>query len=171
MDSSKKEQLNSIMIEYGDELVRLAYTYVKNTETAKDLVQNTFIKCYEHMETFRYEASLRTWLYRITINECKDYLKSWHYKKVQLSSFFQDKTLLPSVEKSVLENESNLELKHLVFSLPKEYREVIYLYYYHSMKIDEISEVTNLSSNTIKTRLRRAKEKLKLKLKEAEVYG
>ncbi|SOC43838.1 sigma-70-like protein [Ureibacillus acetophenoni] len=55
MDREEKDfLLEKIMIEYGNELVRLAFSYVKDAETAKDLVQNTFIKCYKNLDTFQF---------------------------------------------------------------------------------------------------------------------
>lgn len=165
--------LEKMMIEYGNELVRLAFSYVKDPEIAKDMVQNTFIKCYKNLDSFRYDAQIKTWLYRITINECKDYLKSWNYKMVQVKSFINETTrsILPSPEKTVIEKYNNEEMKENIFSLPKVYREVIYLYYYESLKTDEISSVLDISINTVKTRLRRGKQRLELVIKEAEFYG
>jgi RNA polymerase sigma-70 factor (ECF subfamily) len=170
---SEKQELNEIMKDYGDELVRLAFTYVRDVETAKDMVQNTFIKCYENLETFRHDSKLKTWLYRITINQCKDYLKSWNYRKVQTRNFIQEKTgtWIPSTENAVMDRENKQEIKDIILSLPKSYREVIFLYYYNSMKIDEISEITDMSTNTVKTRLRRAKQRLKTIMEEVEIYG
>lgn len=174
MDKHDKDRLlETFMIEYGDELVRLAYTYVRDKETAKDLIQNTFIKCYEHVERFRYDASVKTWLYRIAINECKDYLKSWHYRKIKAVQTVEEmsKSLVLTTEKAVVEKTNNEQLKMLVDDLPRSYREVILLYYYHSLSIKEIVEATGLKENTVKTRLRRARQRLKLKVKEAEIYG
>ena len=174
MDTYEKNRvLEKIMIDHGDELVRLAFHYVKDKETAKDMVQNTFIKCYENLDHFRYEAKLKTWLYRITINQCKDHLKSWHYKKVQTINFLQETTrsLLPSAENTVVAKLHNQDIKEMILTLPEKYREVIFLYYYHSLKIEEITVVTELQENTVKTRLRRAKQKLKIIMEEAEVYG
>ena len=77
MDREEKAYvLEKIMIEYGNELVRLAFSYVKDAEIAKDIVQNTFVKCYKNLDSFRFDAQIKTWLYRITIKEYKDYLKS-----------------------------------------------------------------------------------------------
>lgn len=165
--------LEKMMIEYGDELVRLAFSYVKDTEIAKDMVQNTFIKCYKNVDTFRYDAHIKTWLYRIAINECKDYLKSWHFKMVQVKSFIHEtaKSIYPSTEKTVIDKYNNEELKDTIFSLPKVYREVVYLYYYESLKTDEIAEVLDIPMNTVKTRLRRAKQRLESMIKEAELNG
>ena len=161
------------MIEYGNELVRLAYSYVKDAELAKDMVQNTFVKCYKNLDSFRYEAQIKTWLYRITINECKDYLKSWNYKMVQVKGFIHEtaRSILPPTEKTVIEKYDNKKLEDIIFSLPKIYREVVYLYYYDSLVVSEISEVLNIPENTVKTRLRRAKQKLHIEIKEAELNG
>ncbi|AVK96374.1 sigma-70 family RNA polymerase sigma factor [Lysinibacillus sphaericus] len=174
MDRTEKDfLLEKMMIEYGDELVRLAFSYVKDTEIAKDMVQNTFIKCYKNVDTFRYDAHIKTWLYRIAINECKDYLKSWHFKMVQVKSFIHEtaKSIYPSTEKTVIDKYNNEELKDTIFSLPKVYREVVYLYYYESLKTDEIAEVLDIPMNTVKTRLRRAKQRLESMIKEAELNG
>ncbi|KOY80257.1 sigma-70 family RNA polymerase sigma factor [Lysinibacillus macroides] len=174
MDREEKDfLLEKIMIEYGNELVRLAFSYVKDTEIAKDMVQNTFIKCYKNLDSFRFDAQIKTWLYRITINQCKDYLKSWHHKMVQVKSFIHDtaKSILPSTEKAVIDKYNHEEIKDTVFALPKVYREVVYLYYYDSLKTEEIAEVLEVSVNTVKTRLRRAKQRLAPMIKEEELNG
>jgi len=165
--------LEKMMIEYGNEMVRLAFSYVKDAEIAKDVVQNTFIKCYKNLDSFRFDAQIKTWLYRITINECKDYLKSWNYKMVQVKSFINEtaKSILPSTEKTVIDKYNNEEIKDTIFSLPKVYREVVYLYYYDSLKTEEIAEVLDIPVNTVKTRLRRAKQRLESMIKEAELNG
>lgn len=172
MDKEEKDLLlEKVMIEYGNGLVGLAYSYVKDTESAKDVVQNTFIKCYKNLDTFRNEAHIKTWLYRITINECKDYLKSWNYKMVQVKSFINEtaKSILPSTERTVIDKYENEEIRDTIFSLPKVYREVIYLYYYESLKTEELAKVLDIPVNTVKTRLRRAKQRLEPMIREAKL--
>jgi RNA polymerase sigma factor (sigma-70 family) len=174
MEKHNKEiLLEEIMIAYGNELVRLAFAYVKDSEVAKDMVQNTFIKCFDSLDNFRYESTIKTWLYRITINECKDYLKSWNYRMVQVKTIIHDTavSLLPSAEDNVMENSQSETIKDIIFSLPKIYREVIYLYYYKSFMIDEIAELTDLNAATVKTRLRRGRQKLKLMMEEANIHA
>ena len=174
MDREEKDFiLEKWMIEYGNELVRLAFSYVKDVEIAKDMVQNTFIKCYKNLDSFRFDAQVKTWLYRITINECKDYLKSWHYKMVQVKSFMNEaaKSIYPSTEKIVINKYNNEEIKNTIFSLPKVYREVVYLYYYDSLKTEEIANVLDIPVNTVKTRLRRAKQRLESMIEEVEMNG
>lgn len=174
LDREEKDYvLEKIMIQYGNELVRLAFSYVKDSEIAKDMVQNTFIKCYKNLDSFRFDSQIKTWLYRITINECKDYLKSWNYKMVQVKGFINEtaKSILPSTEKTVIDKYNNEEIKDTLFSLPKMYREVVYLYYYDSLTTEDIARVLGISVNTVKTRLRRAKQKLHREIKGAELNG
>ncbi|MFC0561692.1 sigma-70 family RNA polymerase sigma factor [Halalkalibacter alkalisediminis] len=173
---NKKEKdilLEKLMVEYGNELFRLTFTYVKDKELAKDLVQNTFIKCYENLETFRNDSKIKTWLYRIAINECKDHFRSWQYKKVQVNNLLgvYKGLSVPSFENKIIQKSNALNIKEVVFSLPKKYSEIINLYYFSSLKIEEIADVTGLQVNTVKTRLRRAKQKLKNKVGEVEIYG
>lgn len=173
MQKQKKDQLlEKLMLDYGDALLRLAFTYVKNENIAKDMVQNSFIKCYEKLDTFGQRAQYKTWLYRITINECKDYLKSWYRNKVSLKSRLSEtfQGMVSSAENEVIETVNQENLITLLFTLPKRYREVLYLFYYDSLKINEISELLGVSTNTVKTRLRRGREKLKLVKREAQFH-
>ncbi|HEO8419258.1 sigma-70 family RNA polymerase sigma factor [Niallia sp. FSL W8-0635] len=164
------ELLEEIMILYGDELTRLAYTYVKDSETAKDIVQTVFIKCYTHLKTFKGEAKLKTWLYRITINKCKDYVKSAYSRRFIL--FKKDINVksdtMPSPEEEIIYQSMQAELKNIILSLPLKYAEVILLYYYEELDINEIADILQISKNTAKTRLRRGRKNLLPFLKKEE---
>lgn len=81
LKEQKDAHLSRAMTMYGDYLLRVCFTYVKDWTVAEDLVQDTFVKYYEKMEQFREEASIKTYLYRIVINNCHSYLSSWRYKK------------------------------------------------------------------------------------------
>ncbi len=102
---------------------------------------------------------MKTWVWRIAINHCKDYLKSWYKRKVIPSEV--EVALIPAgesgVEDLVIRQEEDEELVIAVMDLPIYYREVIYLFYFEEMSIKEISSVTDQNSNTVKTRLKRAK--------------
>ncbi|OCS89024.1 sigma-70 family RNA polymerase sigma factor [Caryophanon latum] len=166
-EQEKDALLERVMIAYGDELVRLAYTYVKESEVAKDVVQNAFVKCYRHLDTFRGDANIKTWLYRITMNESKDYLKSWHCRMVRVKSFFHENSARQqSAEKEVLHRFAHAQLKADIFTLPTMYREVVYLHYFEDLAVAEIAELLHASPHTIKTRLRRGTQRLGAILKE-----
>lgn len=119
---------------------------------------------------FKKNSSVRTWLYKITINLCKDQLKSAYSRRIQLTEYVHKYTKRKnhSAEEMVMsQNESDILIKK-VLDLPLKYREVIMLYYFQDIKIKEVSEALALSPNTTKTRLRRAKELLKEGMIELE---
>ncbi len=158
--------IDEIMHRHGQEILQLVYSYVKNRSIAEDLTQDIFVKCYKSLHTYSGKARIRTWLWRIAINHCKDYLKSWYARNVILTEKetepvdHQDKT----VEQTVIQKGEDQELAEAVMELPIKYREVIYLFYFEELSIKEISEVSDIKENTVKTRLRRAKDLLKERL-------
>ncbi|GGA80393.1 sigma-70 family RNA polymerase sigma factor [Ornithinibacillus halotolerans] len=162
----KESMIEQLMDEYADGILHLVYTYVKNRTTAEDLTQEIFMKCYEKYHQFDHKANVKSWAYRVAINHCKDYLRSWHYRKINLNEKIWD--YIPSrstnVEKEVIEKEEGDSLVDAVMTLPVIYREVVFLHYYEELTLTEISNVTSVNINTLKTRLKRAKELLKDKL-------
>jgi len=153
--------------QYGEGLMRLAFTYVKNRQVAEDVVQDVFMRAYEKRDDFKGHSSYKTYLYRMTINRCYDHLRSWSFKNVQISNklslLFQS---VPSTETiSILQDEKNMLGKE-VLSLPLKYREVLVLYYYKDLSVEEIASIFKCSANTIKTRLKRARDKLKVQLEQ-----
>lgn len=153
--------------QYGEGLMRLAFTYVKNRQVAEDVVQDVFMRAYEKRDDFKGHSSYKTYLYRMTINRCYDHLRSWSFKNVQISNKL---SLLihgvPSTETiTILQDEKNM-LGNEVLSLPLKYREVLVLYYYKDLSVEEIASILKCSANTIKTRLKRARDKLKVQLEQ-----
>lgn len=162
--------INEIMSRYGQDILQLTYSYVKNKTIAEDLTQEIFIKCYKSLHTYKQNAKMKTWLCTIAANHCKDYLRSWYFRKVTVSEKIADLTgtTKNNVEDLVLENEEDHELAFAVMSLPMKYREVIFLFYFEEMSIKEIESVLDINQNTIKSRLKRAKGLLK---EELEGFG
>jgi RNA polymerase sigma-70 factor, ECF subfamily len=161
---NKKEFLKYLMSNYGCYVMRLAYTYTKDTNSAEDISQDVFIKAYNSIDQFRGESSLKTWITRITINTSKDYLKSSWHNKVR---FFQNKyfNLLIAKEKKTeiqfIDKEENDRLIKGILLLPLKYREVILLYYYQDISTKELSFLLNVPIATIRTRLSRGRKLLK----------
>ncbi|WP_339213634.1 sigma-70 family RNA polymerase sigma factor [Solibacillus sp. FSL W8-0372] len=162
-------QLEQFVRTHGEELLRLSYTYVKNKEMAEDIVQDVLLKAYEQQDKFRGDASYRTYLYRMTINRSYDYLRSWSYKNTVLTNKIQEIfQVTKSTEQQVFEQNDNRLLGNAVLDLPVKYREIIILFYYKELKIDEIAELLSISDNTVKTRLKRGREKLRKQLEGGE---
>ena len=159
-----------VMDEYGERLTKLAYNYLKDWSLAEDVVQDVLITCYKQYEQLDEVTYFKSWIYRIAINKCKDMLKSSYMKKVIFDSnlfrFFSAKEHTPEM---TLIHQSDEELLSVsVLSLSVKYREVIILYYYEELSIDEISHLLTLNKNTIKTRLNRGRKKLKEILERSE---
>lgn len=168
------DTISELMDRYGTTILHLAYSYVRNRQTAEDLTQEIFIKCYENLSTFKGEAAIQTWLYRIAINHCKDYVKSWHYRKVYTSEFISAllKVQQNGAEKEYIKKADRNELYDHILSLPIKYKEVIVLAYFHELTMGEISVVCGVNVNTIKSRISRAKKLLKETIIEgSEEYG
>ncbi len=167
---SKEELLRELIELYAESIKRLAYTYVKNWSAADDITQEVFIKCYEKMEDFRGDSSYKTWLYKITRNKCKDYLKSKWYRSFFPTDFMPERlgNNEISTEDQVINKLEDMELSQKVLALPTKYREIIILFYYEQLKMKEIEALTHLNVETIKTRLRRGKKILQKKMERGE---
>ncbi|KAA0548642.1 sigma-70 family RNA polymerase sigma factor [Bacillus sp. BGMRC 2118] len=158
-----QETISDLMDRYGTSILHLAYSFVRNRQTAEDLTQEIFIKCYEKLDTFEGTSSIQTWLYRIAVNHCKDYVKSWHYRKVHvsdyISAFLTGQQNGPEIQH--IQKSENRELLQEILKLPVKYKEIILLYFYHDLTLKEVSTVLSLNINTAKSRFIRAKELLK----------
>ncbi|WP_144528605.1 sigma-70 family RNA polymerase sigma factor [Peribacillus simplex] len=153
--------LDEIMSLYGQDILQLVYSYVKDAVVAEDLTQEIFIKCYKALPTYNQQSNIRTWLWRIAINHCKDYRKSWYFRKVSTAEEEQEWTSTDDVEEAVVQQDEDRQLAVAVMELPIQYRELIYLHYFQEMKLKQISEITGVKLGTVKTRMRQAKRRLK----------
>jgi RNA polymerase sigma factor (sigma-70 family) len=161
--ANKEVWFEKIMNEYGDRLTKLSYNYTKDWSLAEDIVQDVFMTGYKEYENIDRIVTFKAWIYRITINRCKDFLKSSIFKRVVMNSDLLrlTKTGELTPEMSILKSSEEEFLATCVLALPIKYREVITLYYYEELSIEEMSEILKLNKNTIKTRLNRARMKLK----------
>jgi RNA polymerase sigma factor (sigma-70 family) len=162
--------LEEIIDEHAEHLLRLAYFYVKNRQTAEDIVQEVFIKFSQR--DYEERGQLRAYLSTLTINQSKDYLKSWHYRKL----LFQEKLFPLQGHKQrdeLVAAEERSQIGAAILKLSLAYREPVILYYFEEMKIRDIAQLLGIAENTVKTRLKRAREALKphLKQEEWEVLG
>lgn len=158
---SDERAFQEAMHAYTNDLLKIAYLYVKDWQTAEDIVQDTFLTYYAKFEQFEERASLKTYLTRITINKCKDYLKSWRYRKISLTNqFFGGK----KDRANALEHAERLDIANALLELPIQLREVIIHYYYEELSVLEVAALLSIPDNTVKTRLRKARLLLKDKL-------
>jgi RNA polymerase sigma-70 factor, ECF subfamily len=153
---------------YGYDVYKLAYFYMKDKGKAEDITQEVFFTCLHKLKDFRGDfKQIKYWLLKITSNKCKDSLRSWAHKYTTITNAFSDSLISkePTQESILIKKQENSELVTQIFNLSIKYREVILLYYYQEMKINEIAELLNINENSVKTRLRRGREKLRSVMK------
>lgn len=162
-------EFQKLMIDHTDYLLKIAFLYVKDWQAAEDIVQDVFITFYQKSSQYEGRSSIKTYLTKMTINRCKDYLKSWRFRMQVVTTRFTNAFHLE--RNRVIEQDEKIQLADAVLKLPIKYREVIIHYYFEELLIVDIAQLLNLSENTVKTRLRKARTLLKdeLKLYEWEV--
>ncbi|HEX6923254.1 MAG TPA: sigma-70 family RNA polymerase sigma factor [Bacillales bacterium] len=169
------ELVEALMEQYGSDLKKLAFSYVNDWGKAEDISQDVFFICYKKIKTFRGDSALKTWLFRITVNRCKDLMKSWPFRHIRVGwpkSIREQESTSPSPEGEALRQSENQLLADKVMALPLKYKEVIVLHYYSGLKTEEIGESLGQNVKTIRTRLRRARGLLrKMYEEEAEDNG
>lgn len=146
---------------FKNDVYRLSYSYTKNISDSDDITQNVFVKLYKHNEVLELDdISIKKWLFKVTINECKSLLLSSWKKKIIPFTEKEENTLYAKI------NDNNI--LDQVMQLPKKYRLVIFLYYYENYSTKEISEVLNITITNVQTMLSRARDKLKSIIREDE---
>jgi RNA polymerase sigma-70 factor, ECF subfamily len=159
-----EKEIQRLMDDYGDDVLRTSYMYLKDLQNAEDAFQEVFIRVFNKLESFKGESSEKTWVIRITINVCKDMLRSSWLKRVLLTDKLKEKNTIIGIDNKIIKEEENKILFEEVMSLSYRFKEVIILYYYHNYNTIEISRILNVAEGTVRSRLHRAREILKMKL-------
>lgn len=163
LQPTKDAMLSALMSDYGDNIVQLAYLIVKDKGIAEDITQEVFLKAYRGLDQFRQESSVKTWLYRIAINESRKYLRSWSFRQI-FSTYISKKELGPekvadtNVEAAVMQRLSKVQIAERVMMLSPLYRKVMVLHYYEDLSIKEIAHVLDISEDAVRTQLHRARK-------------
>lgn len=160
-----EKDLERYMDQYTSYLLRIGFYYTKDIEKSKDIVQEAFIKFY--YSNYQEQGNVKAYLATLVANRCKDYLKSWSYRKITVQQMFQKE---PSTyEKNYLvEQDERQIIDAAILNLPIKLREVTVFYYVEQVTIKEIANVLKIPESTVKTRLKTAKQKLKEILCEVE---
>ena len=155
-DRQPAPELERLVAQYQGAVLRTCYLYLCDRSQAEDAVQETFLKVYKGLDTFRGESSEKTWIMKIAMNTCYKMNRSgW--------SRFINRRVTPEMlpETSVPFEEKDDELTRAVIRLPIRLREVILLYYYQGLNVNEIAEALGMSQPSVSGRLKRGRERLK----------
>lgn len=152
-----EEVYASLVEEHSDTVTRLCLIHTGNFADAEDCYQNVFFKLYKQLLKGEI-PNPKAWIIRVTLNECRSLLRfRLRRETVELEKITQSTT-----------DSREHEMLDIVFSLPAKYRDVIYLYYYEELSVEEIAAATNSNVNTVKTRLKRGRDKLRDFLSDEE---
>ncbi len=145
---------------YKNTVYSVIFNYVQNTEDTADLLQEVFLKLYATDTEFTGEEHRKAWLIRVSVNLCKNHLRS--VKRRKNVALEED---IPYFDKQ----EDN-ELLKVVWGLPEKYRIPIHLFYYESYSIRDIANVLDIPEATVKIQLKRGREKLSKILKKEDWF-
>jgi RNA polymerase sigma-70 factor (ECF subfamily) len=173
-----KAAFDKLVLKHKDRVFNLCYRLLGDYEEANDSAQETFIKIYGSLKKFRFESAFSTWLYRIAVNTCKNKLKSKAFRQKrkmipmdnpvsgnrnQPSREIQDESQSPAME---LEKKERMRaIQEAINALPPEQREVVTLRDIEGFSYGEVAEITGFNLGTVKSRLARARQDLRKKLR------
>lgn len=169
-----------IVREYGGYLLNVARRYIANPDDAKDIVQETYLQAFSKIDKFRGDASIKSWLHRITINNALIKIRK-DGKLTQITSTFDDdefidengkrventKTISISADEMHMNRELRSAVKHSIMELPMTYRNIILLRDVEGYSIAETATLLDISPAAVKTGLHRARNKLKIQLENS----
>lgn len=158
---TKQQLVERTLLENYDRYYRLAYSYVQSTADAEDIVQNGAYQAIVNSRQLRERRYVKTWLYRIMLNEIFRVLQRPGYVSVDRIPIEQGKE----------DCYENFDLQRALEELPKEDQAVVKLRYFEELKLTEIADILGENISTIKSRLYRAMRKLKISLSEEDIWG
>ena len=151
--TNTNEYLEKMIDKYSNMIYKLALVRTKTKENSEEVYQEVFLRLAKKLPNFESEEHEKAWLIRVTINCSKNLLNT---------NFLRVTTELN--DEIPIETKERHDIYYAVQELPLKYRTIIHLYYYEDYKISEISQILGMKENTVKSRLKRAREKLKQKM-------
>ncbi len=170
----EKSSFEDLMKKYNKKVFGFIYRMVRDEEVAIELTQDFFIKIYNLLSRYNFEYKFYTWAYRICYNLVIDYIRK---NQAHVDSLDGDSVSSKQLVESknyikedgfdnLIKSEMNEYVWKMVDSIQVKYKELILLRYFQGLKYDEIAEITNLPIGTVKNRIFKAKEILKMEIKK-----
>lgn len=154
LKAGKEEAYIELINTYGNKLLKTCFLMIKDEKEAEDIVQETFIKVFKYMKTFKGESSLYTWIYKIAQNTLRD-----SYRNKIITIPYEDYTVSSeNIEEIIIDKESREILKDELNKMNFIYRQVLVLFYFDGLSIKEISEILDEKEGTIKSKLSRGRK-------------
>ena len=151
------KEIAEIYKRHSKTVYRVCFAYMKNPADTEDAVQDTFYQLITSGPAFESEEHEKAWLIRTATNICKNVLRHWWRRHENIEDFYN----LPSSE-----NIETDDIFQVVMELPEKYKTVVYLYYYEGFPTAQIAEILGKKESSVRSDLRRGREKLREVLRE-----
>jgi RNA polymerase sigma-70 factor (ECF subfamily) len=155
---------NILMSKYYPRVYASIFSFIKSKEDSEDLSQQTFIKVWQQLDTFRGDSAFFTWVYRIAINLAKNFVTSSGFKKQKINTSIQEAEIdissFDDIESAVIHNESLEEISYFIDSLPESLKTAFVLRESEGKSYDEIAAITETPIGTVRSRIFRARESI-----------
>ena len=162
-------RFDAVYRRYGDDVLRLAYFYLASREQAEDVAQDVFVRFYTKGGDVPPEKE-KAWLMVATVNRCRDLWRSAWFRRVLKDEKVLE--IIPAEEEEGLERREEKEaVLRAVHRLPPDFRDVVLLFYYQEMTLEQIAEALRISKGTAASRLARGRDKVRKALKEEGYDG
>jgi len=164
-----QEAFTRLVSRYQRQIYNLGYRMLGISEDAEDVAQETFLRAYVALPSFQIGRKFSSWLLSIASNLCIDILRRRRYAWLSLEDVsFRATSTLEEPPGTALRHERADQVQQLLGRLPEKYRLVVILRYWYDLSYEEISDTTDLSLNTVKTRLHRARAMLARAMEKEE---
>ena len=155
---------NFLVNKYYPRVYASLFSFTKSKEDSEDLAQQTFIKVWQQIESFRGDSAFFTWVYRIAINLAKNYVVSSSYKKQKLNTSIEhaeiDVTSFENIESVLSHDQSMQEIKNFINTMPESLKTAFTLRESDGKSYEEISIITSTPIGTVRSRIFRARESI-----------
>lgn len=173
LQNGEESALNDLICKYKEPLFRFIYRSTGNEETARDLLQETFVRLYFGIQRFKPQAKFVTWLYSIAMNLCRDYARSKHHRQSYATEsidagnmqYNETPSSKPGPDSELQSSERLRVIEKVIADLPNDLRNALLLFSIEGRSQQEAAELLSVSVKTVETRVYRARKILEKTLR------
>ena len=162
--NGNKRAFSILVNKYYPRVYATLFSFTKSKEDSEDLSQQTFIKVWQQLDSFRGDSAFFTWVYRIAINLAKNFVASSGYKKQKINTSIEqaeiDISSFEDIESAVIHKQSLKEIKNFINTLPESLKTAFTLREVEGRSYEDISVITDTPIGTVRSRIFRARESI-----------
>ncbi|MCL6460139.1 MAG: RNA polymerase sigma factor [Gorillibacterium sp.] len=164
-------EIETLVKQYWHDVWQYAFFLTRQEHMADDIAQDTFIRAFRSIASFRGQCEVKTWLFKIARNTAYNYKKSAFLKKVTLRGLLFETKAAPSAETEYFNRSMTNDLWSAVLRLPPKDREILILHAHYELSHMELTELLGIAEGTVKSRIHRARARLAREMKEEDGHA